>query len=64
MTFITTKKSPNLTNIPGVVKGVKNLFLAGQWLMLPGGIPVALVTGKYAIQRILKSQNKNINIKP
>lgn len=64
MTFITTKKSPNLTNIPGVVKGIKNLFLAGQWLMLPGGIPVALVTGKYAIQRILKSQGKKIELKP
>lgn len=64
MTFITTKKSPNLSNVPGIVKGVKNLFLAGQWLMLPGGIPVALVTGKYAVQRILKSQKKSIIIKP
>lgn len=64
MTFITTKKSPNKFNIPGVVKGIKNLFLAGQWLMIAGGVPVALVTGKYAVQRILKSQHKNVIIKP
>lgn len=64
MTFITTKKSPNLTNVPGVVKGVSNLFLAGQWLMVPGGIPVALVTGKYAVQRILKLLKKSVIIKP
>lgn len=64
MTFITTKKSPNNFSIPGVVKGVKNLFLAGQWLMVAGGIPPALVSGKYAVQRILKSQHKNVILKP
>ena len=64
MTFITTKKSPNLFNVPGIVKGVKNLFLAGQWLMLPGGVPIALITGKYAVQRILKSQHRNVILKP
>ena len=64
MTFITTKKSPNLSNVPGIVKGVKNLFLAGQWLMLPGGVPIALITGKYAVQRILKSQHRNVILKP
>ncbi|MBP5403247.1 MAG: NAD(P)/FAD-dependent oxidoreductase [Treponema sp.] len=64
MTFITTKKSPDISNIPGVIKGVDNLLLAGQWLMLPGGIPVALVTGKYAIQRILKKQKRSVIIKP
>lgn len=64
MTFITTKKSPNLSNVPGIIKGIKNLFLAGQWLMLPGGIPVALVTGKFAVQRILKSQHKSVILNP
>lgn len=64
MTFIFTKKSPNLSSVPGVVKGVKNLFLSGQWLLLPGGLPAGLITGKYAVQRILKSQHKNVIIKP
>ena len=64
MTFMPTKKSPNLTNVPGIVKGVNNLFLAGQWLMAPGGIPVALVTGKYAVQRILKKMHKSVILNP
>lgn len=64
MTFMTTKKSPNISNIPGVVKNIDNLYLASQWLMMPGGIPVALITGKYAIQRILKKQKKCIKVEP
>ena len=44
----------------GKVKGIKNLFMCGQWLMPPGGLPVALVTGKWAIQRILHVVNGGI----
>lgn len=64
MTFMPTKKSPNLTNVPGKIKGVDNLFLAGQWLMAPGGLPVALITGKYAVQRILKKMHKRVILTP
>lgn len=38
----------------GRVEGVENLYLAGQWLQAPGGLPNAAVTGKFAIQRICK----------
>jgi phytoene dehydrogenase-like protein len=40
----------------GRIKGIDNLFMAGQWLMSPGGLPVAVVTGKWAIQRICKQE--------
>ena len=40
----------------GKIKGIKNLYLAGQWLMSSGGLPVAAVTGKWAIQRIAKKE--------
>jgi len=40
----------------GKIKGIKNLFMAGQWLMMPGGLPVAIITGKWAIQRICKNE--------
>ena len=62
MTFIMTKKTKIPLNIPGVIKGIKNVFLAGQWLMLPGGLPVALTSGKFAIQRILKAEGKSLKI--
>lgn len=42
----------------GVIKGVNNVFLAGQWLQVPGGLPNALVVGKFAVQRLLKHNNK------
>ena len=64
MTSIPTKQSPNLTNVPGILKGVNNLFLTRQSLMAPGGIPVALVTGKYAVQRILKKMHKSVILNP
>lgn len=54
MTFVlgpTVKKGMH----SGRLKGIDNLVLAGQWLQMPGGMPNAAVTGKFAIQRICKS---------
>ena len=45
----------------GKVKGVKNLQVSGQWALMPGGLPIALMTGKWAIQRFLKKDKKFIN---
>lgn len=56
MSFVTTPKGKQLMH-NGKLKGVKNLFMAGQWLMSPGGLSCALVTGKWAIQRICKKEN-------
>ena len=42
----------------GKIKGLKNLMLAGQWMVLPGGIPIAMMSGKFAIQRILKENHR------
>lgn len=42
----------------GYVKGIKNLQLSGQWAILPGGLPIAMMSGKFSIQRILKSEHK------
>ncbi len=36
----------------GRVKGVKNLYMTGQWLMPPGGLPAAAITGRWTIERI------------
>lgn len=39
----------------GPVKGLKNVYLAGQWSQSPGGLPMAVVSGKFVIQRIQKA---------
>lgn len=42
----------------GNIRGLKNIFLSGQWLQPPGGLPIALVTGKDTIMRLCKKERK------
>lgn len=48
MSFI-TKKGIKSFRVKGTVKGVKNLYIGSQWTMAPGGLPVAVTSGKFAI---------------
>lgn len=59
MSFIATPDSKMMFH-NGKIRGIKNLYLAGQWLMPPGGLPVALITGKWAIQRICKKERVSL----
>ena len=61
MGFVTTVGNKQM-RFKGVVKGVDNLYVAGQWVMNPGGLPIAVVSGKFAVQRILKKQKRSIDI--
>ncbi|MDZ4180936.1 MAG: NAD(P)/FAD-dependent oxidoreductase [Coriobacteriia bacterium] len=38
----------------GRIKGLDNFVLSGQWLQPPGGLPIAVITGKDSIQRLCK----------
>lgn len=42
----------------GRIKGLNNIVLSGQWLQPPGGLPVALITGKDTIMRLCKKAKK------
>lgn len=55
MSFI-TKKGVKSFRVKGVVKGIKNLYIASQWIMAPGGLPVAVTAGKFAVWRIAKKE--------
>lgn len=55
MSFVTTKQAKNIT-VPGVIKGIDNVFIASQWLMGPGGLPTAAAMGKFAAWRIMKKK--------
>ena len=61
MSFITTKGTKQL-RAKGELKNLKNFYLAGQWIMCPGGLPIAAVSGKFAIQRILKREGRPVEI--
>ena len=43
----------------GRIQGLDNFFLSGQWLQPPGGLPVALITGRDTIMRICKAERMN-----
>lgn len=55
MGFVADKDTKTVTT-PGVIKKLKNVFLAGQWLMGSGGLPPATAQGKYAAWRICKKE--------
>ena len=61
MGFVTTVGNKQM-RFKGVVKGIDNLYVAGQWVMSPGGLPIAVISGKFAVQRILRKQGRSIDI--
>ena len=61
MSFVTTPSGKQI-KMKGRLKGIDNLYVAGQWTNSPGGLPVAVASGKFAVQRILKSEKKSIEI--
>lgn len=38
----------------GRIRGLSHFYLAGQWLQPPGGLINAAITGKFAVQRMMK----------
>ena len=59
MGFI-TRKGVKSFRVKGMIKGVKNLYIASQWIMAPGGLPVAVTAGKFAVWRIARKDKKTI----
>jgi phytoene dehydrogenase-like protein len=48
-----------LKDIPkSVITPVSNVYQAGQWAYSPAGVPIAMLTGWYATQKIMKQSKK------
>lgn len=62
MGFDLTPKVKNLMH-KGRINGIDNLYTAGQWEMMPGGLPSACLAGKWAIQRICKKERIKFTFK-
>lgn len=60
--FTITKRSAKVPYPPAVLEGLTNVVLAGQWVNPPGGVPGAATAGKFAIQRILHKEGRNIRL--
>lgn len=55
--FIHTSKGKALMH-NGRIKNLKNFILAGQWLIRSGGLPTAVMSGRFSAQRICHSDKK------
>jgi phytoene desaturase len=53
--FMPTSKNM-MANLNPVLPGLKNFYMAGQWLFPGGGLPPAGQSGKWAIQYICKDE--------
>lgn len=56
MRFITTATNRNAF-MDNDIKGVDNIYLASHWLRYPGGVPMAALMGKVAIERIKRKSS-------
>ncbi|UNC92317.1 phytoene desaturase family protein [Candidatus Contubernalis alkaliaceticus] len=57
MAFWPTLRGKSLVHT-GRIEGLTNIVLSGQWLQPPGGLPVALITGKDTIMRLCKKEKQ------
>ena len=63
MGFFFTKRDSMFAH-SGVLHGLKNFYLSGQWMQGPGGLPIAMTQGKFAIQRICKKEKLSFVFSP
>ncbi len=55
--FVTSSNQEKLMDT-GLIKGLDNFVMAGQWIMPPGGLPISLFTGRHAAYRITRWEKK------
>lgn len=52
MNFVYSPQAMKQQAMTGLTDGLDNVVLATQWQQMPGGLPVAAASGKFAVQRI------------
>ena len=62
MSFISAVNAKGSALLRDKVKGVKNLFLASQWVTGPGGLPSAASSGSFCAYRIIGKEKYKSNM--
>jgi phytoene dehydrogenase-like protein len=57
MGWLMTKDSL-MTQIPRTLPGLKNFYMAGQWVLPGGGVPACVYTGRNVIQILCKKEGR------
>lgn len=47
-------RNSNVIYHKGRIEGINKLYVAGQWTMMPGGVHLAALSGKLAVERLCK----------
>ena len=55
--FVHTARGKTLMH-KGIIKGLKRFILAGQWIIQSGGLPTAVMSGRFSAQRICRADKK------
>jgi len=55
--FVHTAKGKSLMQ-KGIIKGLDGFILGGQWILQSGGLPPAVMTGRFSALRICKADKK------
>ena len=55
MSFV-TKPGMEKTALDGKLPGLSHFYMGGMWTQFPGGLPGAVMGGRYAVQRICKEE--------
>jgi phytoene dehydrogenase-like protein len=59
----TNRPIPSVNSLPRIGNAIKttlpDIYQAGQWTYSPAGLPIALITGKMAADKVFKGIGKN-----
>ena len=55
--FVHTARGKTLMQ-KGIINGLKRFILAGQWIIQSGGLPTAVMSGRFSAQRICRADKK------
>jgi phytoene dehydrogenase-like protein len=47
-----------MTHISRTLPGLKNFYMAGQWVVPGGGVPPCLYSGRHAVQLVCREDKK------
>ncbi len=61
MTYALQSRKPQSLR-SALIDGLDNVVLANQWLFMPGGTPVAVIVGKFALQHVLHKDGRPYEI--
>ena len=54
-------KEAIMTPIPRTLPGLKDFYMAGQWVMPGGGVPPCLISGRHAVQLVCHKDKKRFS---